>query len=87
MQEIIREPIKKAGWREDVKEKVNVVAGGVSRMVGLFGKGGRFGISWQVANKEFFIGVSMQTIEIERVIKVKSSVLKLHQGEGRVVDL
>jgi hypothetical protein len=50
-------------------------------------QGGRIGISWQIGTKEFFVGVSMQTIEIERVIKIKKSVFKLHKGSGRVFDL
>jgi hypothetical protein len=80
MQEIIQEPVKVVKWNDGIKEKVKSV-------VSLLGVGGRIGISWQVGNKEFFLGGSMQTIEVERVIKIKNSNFKLHQGESRVVDL
>jgi len=80
MQEIIQEPIRKPKWGDEVKEKAK-------KVVGLMGQGGRIGISWQVGNKEFFLGGSMQTIEVERVIKIKNSVFKLHDGKSRVVDL
>lgn len=73
MQEIIQEPLEQ-------KKKINIK--------GLFNKAsGRFGISWQIGNKEFFVGVSMQTVEIDRVVKIKTSNFKLHSGSGRVLDL
>lgn len=74
MHEVIQDPI------EEPKKKIDIK--------GLFQKAsGRFGISWQVGNKEFFLGVSMQTIEVERTIKIKNSTFKLHKGEMRVMDL
>jgi len=80
MQEVIQEKVRKPKWGDEVKEKTK-------KVVGLMGQGGRIGISWQIGTKEFFVGVSMQTIEIERVIKIKKSVFKLHKGSGRVFDL
>ncbi len=73
MQQVIQETV-------EPKKKIDIK--------GFFQKAsGRFGISWQWRNKEFFIGVSMQTIEVERIVKIKTSKFKLHQGEGRVLDL
>lgn len=80
MQEVIREEIKKPKWGDEIKEKTK-------KVVGLMGAGGRIGISWQLGNKEFFVGVSMQTIEIERLIKIKTSRFKVHSGSGRVLNL
>jgi hypothetical protein len=80
MQEVIQEPIRKPKWGDEIKEKTK-------KVVGLMGQGGRIGIAWQIGNKEFFLGGSMNVIEIERTIKIKNSVFKVHRGKTRVLDL
>jgi hypothetical protein len=48
---------------------------------------GKFGLSFSVGKKEFFIGVAVANIEVERVIKRKKQKVITHEGIGRIVDL
>lgn len=48
---------------------------------------GKFGFSFSIGKKEFFVGVAVANIEVEKVVKRKKQKVFLQEGSGRVFNL